>query len=276
MCATVRRGMTRIELLVGAVCFLTIGAIVVVAFGQTTRPAVVESAAFAHPKSMQDRNQVRNVYLAMLNFAADNKGLLPEPGLINRSTDPTLGNQPGIGPRDITLNTTANLFSAMIAQNYFEPAAVISPVERNAKVSVDSDYNHDAYQPGADVYWDSKFKADLAVESNVSYAHMPIFGQRAKLYWRDAKLPKLALLGNRGPKDGATDPSSFTCSPHGHWEGNVVFSDGHAQFFKSTTVAWDGAERTDNFFLQEGGDANDSFLTFTKEMAEGGPVIQHD
>jgi len=107
-----------------------------------------------HPKSIDDAGRIRQIHRSMLVFASDNKDRFPLPGLINRLPDlpspPGVGNAPGIGPEDDSLNTTANLYAAMIAQNYYESKLVISPVERNPRVQIDVDYDYNQYKPAAD------------------------------------------------------------------------------------------------------------------------------
>ncbi len=186
------------------------------------------------------------------------------------------------GGRDPTLNTTANLYSAMIAQQYTVPQQLVSGNENNPAVIVDGDYDFSAYAPASESWWDPRFKADLQVESNTSFAHVPLHGRRLRQQWRFTGGSRTALLGNRGPKDGLDDPSSLTCGRDGRWAGNLVYGDGHVEFldtFVPPGLAYgDGAERfPDNLFaMEEGPDGGDAILTFTKIMNRDGPVIQHD
>jgi hypothetical protein len=268
------RGVARTDILACAGCAViacTIGSLVP---GQAEDR--VDPAGFQpHPKSMKDAAQLRAIHQSWLIFAREFSGILPTPGLIDRL--PFNGQEiPGRGEEDINANTTANLYSACIMHNYFTPELIISPVERNPKVRVMADYDYEAFDPVKDVYWDARFKADLTAGSNVSYAHMPIYGQRKLKEWRDTSNSAWPLLGNRGPKDGKADPSSYTCGPHGNWAGNVVFSDNHSQpFQKSTSIPLrDG--QLDNIFASDDANGTDAILTFTREITDKGPVFQFD
>lgn len=221
----------------------------------------------------------------MIVFAREFGGVFPSPGWIDRlpvKIGGRLQEIPGRGEKDITQNTTAKLYSALIMQNYVEPATVISPVERNPNVKVRSNYDWEIYNPVKDVYWDPQFKADLVEVSHVSYAHMVLFGKRVDAQWRDTMAAKFPVISNRGPKDGKLDPASYTCGPHGHWAGNVVFNDNHTELLKTTKpkhVLFDsnGQKKRDNLFaFDDGIDGADTILTFTKRMTTDGPVIQHD
>lgn len=243
-----------------------------------------------HPLSLKDQKYLEAIMITFTMFAESNKGRYPIPGLINRHAADLDGDGKGdqqligVGPEDVTLNITANLYSAMIAQCYFNPNLLISPIERNQKVKEDSDYEMSTYSPAMDVYWDSKFAADLEKLSNTSYAHLPISGQRKVRIWKFNKKSPNPILSNRGPKDGKADPKSNTCSPQGYWHGNVAYSDGHAEFLSPTVpnavpmIRLDNA-KMDNIFADDGIGGEDTILAFTKamkEMNEGGPVLQYD
>src|SRR5439155_22740885 len=110
---------------------------------------------------------------------------LPIPGLINRLPDvpqpPGLGNVQGVGPEDYSLNTTGNLYSALIAQNYFNTDLCIGTTEVNPHIVRKTDYNYNAYHPAQDNYWDTTFKGDPSVINdvcNASYSHSALVGAR--------------------------------------------------------------------------------------------------
>ena len=63
--------------------------------------------------------------------------------------------------RDVADDTTAGLFSAMIAQQYTAPDQLYSANERNGYVWPDEDYNFASYDPSRDTWWDTSFTADL-------------------------------------------------------------------------------------------------------------------
>ena len=93
---------------------------------------------------------------------------------------------------DVNDDTTANLFSAMVAQQSLPPAQFISGNEMSPYVKLDEDYNYAAYNVTDDTYWDPEFIADLEWESNTSFAHVPLHGERLRRYWS-------AGIGSRTP-----------------------------------------------------------------------------
>ena len=248
----------------------------------------VRNANSRHPLSLKDQAQLVKIMEAFTIFTQHNKGRYCIPGLINRKAADLDGDGigeahlPDVGPEDIVLNTTANIYSAMVVQRYLYLDALISPIERNKNVKVDSDYDFSDYDPAQDVYWDSDFAADLESLSNTSYAHLPITSLRKLRSWRFNKKSPNPILSNRGPKDGKADPKSNTCGPHGYWTGHVAFSDGHVEFLRPTAPAAvpeiriDDAQLDNIFAFDDGLGGNDTILTFTKQMTEDGPVSQHD
>jgi prepilin-type processing-associated H-X9-DG protein len=184
--------------------------------------------------------------------------------------------------RDIADDTTAGLFSAMIAQQYAAPEQLFSANERNPNVWMDEDYDYLAYNPAEDSYWDAAFVADLELESNNSFAHIPLYGERLRRLWRFTAGSSAPLLGNRGPADGVDDPDSYTYGVNGTWAGHIVFGDGHVEYaetFTLSSVFFDagGQRQPDNLFrMDDGPDGVDVILTFTKTMSKDGPVIQYD
>src|SRR5262245_43854129 len=102
-----KKGFTLVELLVViAIIALLIGLLL---------PALAKAKANA--ASLKDKSQITQVHKAGLGFATENKGKLPLPGWIKRAPDPLLGQIPGQGPEDVTLNHSDWLYSAMVAQN---------------------------------------------------------------------------------------------------------------------------------------------------------------
>ena len=79
----------------------------------------------------------------------------------------------------------------MLMQNLAKPEQLISP---NDKGWVEK-AQHQGY--GGD--WNPDFSADLQSIANVSYAHMPLFGERLKRQWKPSA-GRFPILGNRGPE----------------------------------------------------------------------------
>jgi len=272
---TQRNGFTLKEVLVGLACAVWMLAMSTVLIAQDDGGVAVKS------KSEIDAKQSSRIHQALIIFANDSEGRLAVPGLINRlavqadAGDALAGRQiPGMGPEDESLNTTANLFSALIAQQYYAPKQLVSPIERNAGVTVDDDYDYDTYNPANDSYWDTTFVADLRHTSNVSYGHQPILKSRRAL-WMMSQPPSrvLAHIGNRGPQDGAVGYDSVTCGPHGNWAGNITFADNHTAFLESTTPA---ELQGDNLFAADPDRELDSLIAFTQFVKDGKAELQFD
>lgn len=272
-----KQGFTLVELLVViGIIALLIGLLL---------PALAKARKNAN--SLKDKTQIQQVHKAGLGYAGENKGLMPTPGLIDRLPDPMLNNQNqiGQGPEDHTQNTTARLYSAMIAQNLFHPKICLGTTEVNLRIREDKDYNFNAYQPVLDNYWDENFKGDPSVsgandECNTSYAHMALVGNRKKLHWRDVQSATVAAFGTRGtggsyaavggtaqPNGGAISGPQYEKSPtlllHGppqQWVGHVCFMDNHAETLNSffapsvSYLAYQGGPpnmRKDNIYAAE-------------------------
>ena len=199
-----RKGFTLIELLVViAIIALLIGLLL---------PALAKAQRNA--RSLKDKAQIKQIHQAMLVSANDNNDVLPTPGLINRDVNPyapegTDPQTPGVGPEMLTENTTANLYSCMIAQEYFNGDLLIGPTEANPVVEEYANYNYQAYLPSEDSYWDRNFKALLgsvnAGDCNTSYSHMALIGQRKKVKWRNTSHENDPMVSTRGTKDGTME-----------------------------------------------------------------------
>jgi prepilin-type N-terminal cleavage/methylation domain-containing protein len=224
------RGFTLVELLVViAIIALLISLLL---------PALAKAQKNA--RSLKDKTQIKQIHTGMLTFAGDNKERLPTPGLIDRLPDPNIGEVPGSGPQDYVQNTTENMYSAMIAREFFQPDLVIGPTEVNPVVKQYVEYNFDAYDPASDQYWDPDFEADIDGSDegicHTSYAHMGLCGQRRKIFWRSTAPGGKVMLGTRGTRDGVYSggeaSDEYDRSPviqlHGaekEWVGNLVFGD---------------------------------------------------
>lgn len=262
-----RRAYTLVGLLVALACLAILFAIGLTALnkagtggGSTTKSSV---------NSFTDQMALASLYQSMSVAALDNDGRFIVPSEVAGSDDPAL-------------NTTANLYSAMVAQEYIMPAQLVSANEYSPYVEADDDYDFFSYQPALGSYWDPDFVADLEVRSNVSYAHMPLYGERLRRYWGAGFDPNEPLIGNRGPEDGKEDPDSHTYGRYARWGGHVVFGDGsirYLQGFVPPKVSYvrDGTIWPDNIFsVDDGLDGTDAILAFTKAMTEDGPQLQFD
>jgi prepilin-type N-terminal cleavage/methylation domain-containing protein len=292
------RAFTLIEMLV-------VVAIIAVLIGLLL-PALYQAKRQA--RSLEDKASLRQIHQTMLVFSGDNEGTLPTPGLINRLADPFTGRQMSDrGPEDFEKNTSANVYASMLARGYFEEDLLISPVETNPRVppfeSRTYRYDHEAYQPANDVYWDGdwasgtggpppgRFSCNVEDgESHSSYAHLALAGRRKTLRWRGDASQNDPIISTRGPYHGAdpvgSDPEdyarSYTLLMHGptkSWAGNVVFGDNHTELVATlrpdnvTYTPLDGMLAKDNIFASEfddptAGEAGDTFLTLTKEATE--------
>ncbi|MHC4127625.1 MAG: type II secretion system protein [Planctomycetota bacterium] len=244
-----KRGFTLIELLVViAIIALLVGLLL---------PALAKAQHSA--RSIKDATQMKEIHKAFLTFANGNKGRLPLPGLIDRGVYPNpnipnVGPLPGHGPENPKENNTANLYSSMIAQEFFNTDILIGPTEANPVVVEDLDYDFSAYSPVNDNYWDDEFEVAIWAEPgqgyfcNTSYAHQALCGDRKVLKWRDTQDSTYPILGTRGVEDGIgpgepKHDKSPTLLLHGskqQWVGNIVFSDNHTgtveNFYPSQTT----------------------------------------
>jgi prepilin-type N-terminal cleavage/methylation domain-containing protein len=246
-------------------------------------------------RSLKDKAQIRQIHMAYLGFANDNpKGKLPTPGLINRLAFDVSGTGGGVqvsgaGPEDYSLNHSASLYSASIAQNLFGTELLIGPTEVNPVVVEDRDYDFSEFDPTSDTYWDPDFKVEINLptgEANASYFHMALCGKRKSFKWQNTQTEGDPMLSTRGTANGNFSSTLYTLSqtlelhgPRNQWVGNVVFSDNHTEtidnFYPTLTSyeridAVTGAKK-DNIFSFESDDPNgvmasaDAWLVMSRE-----------
>lgn len=165
------------------------------------------------------------------------------------------------GSRGISENTSANFWSALVSQNLVASKQLVSPTDRG--------WVEEAPYSSSRGLFDPNFSADLEETSNVSYAHMPLYGERLKKRW-NPRAGRFSIIGNRGPQDGVEHSDSFTLDDDGIWRGWVLCADTSIEWTVGTSVGGD------NIFLSDGDSSNDAMLGFTLEMYDNGPVFVWD
>lgn len=273
-----RPGIARSSVIVIIVCAVVIVAVA----ANVLRKARLDAWA------LRESMHIYEIHQAWVNFANSNKAFFPIPRLLNRPASTTKDQRSArFGPWAESKNTTANIYSALIAQHYFKPSILISPFERNPAVVEDLDYNYSAFNPSKGTQWDNNFVADLKAGSNVSFAHMPAVGRERLDHWRSSAGDRIALLGNRGPADGVARADLFSCRRDGSWAGTFVFGDGHVEAFEIfnldnefTSILSHSSPifSMDNpFNFDDGAGLDfDQVIAFTQEVQDNQAILQHD
>lgn len=263
-----RPGYSMLGILITLVCIIILFTI---SMSALNRAVTGEGSAMRGTvRSVQDQAALYGLYQSMIVSSHDHGG--------SRFVVPSIVS----GSGDIGEDTTANLFSAMIALRYTTPENLIAANEYSGYVREMREYNYDAYDPSRSTHWDPNFKADLQRESHVSFAHMPLFGERFDRGWKANFEPRSLILGNRGPKDGIHDPNSYTVGRNQQWGGHALYGEGRIEFLNTFTppgLTWErhGQSQQDNIFaMEDGASGRDAILSFTKSMMRDGPQLQWD
>ena len=207
---------------------------------------------------LQDQIQLQLLGQALTIDAMTNNNQFLTPSVLSKSND-------------VYDNTSANFWSAMLIQNLAKPEQLVSPNDNSWVEPAVVDYRVRN--------WDPNFSTDLNYTFNVSYAHMPLWGDRLSRRW-SPQAGKFPILGNRGPKDGIENTNSITLDADGIWRGWVLYADGSIDWTVGTTITpkWrrsDGALQ-DTVFLDEFDSSDDAVLGYTLEMDDYGPTYIWD
>lgn len=267
-CRTANRGFSLVGILISMVIMVVLFSLLMTSLNKAVTGE--GSAVQGTVRSVQDEMYLTAMFQSMIVDSMENKG--------ERFITPSEYS----GSKDLTLNDTANLFSAMVIKNFTTCRQLIAGNEYSGYVQEKTDYDYTAYNPAKKTYWDKTFVADLGNLSNTSYAHEPLYGDRFDDHWKNALSSTFPILGNRGPKDGVDNPQSFTYGRNGKWGGHLVYGDGHTAYVDTFTpnglfFESSGERYQDNIFKVDGRlNGPDAVIAFTQKMTKNGPTMQWD
>ena len=257
MCITTRhRGFSLLGILIAFACIVVLMSIYMTSLSKSLTGGKGKSTS-SSAWGMIDQIQLQTIGRALLTDAITS-GQYLTPSEVS-------------GSDDVYDNNSANFWSAMLLQNMINPDQLVSKTDRSWVEPAQPDYRAR--------HFDSNFSVDLSSTFNVSFAHMPLWGDRLEMRW-NSKSDKFPLLGNRGPKDGVQGTTSITLDDDGIWRGWVYCSDGSIDWLEGTTTTkmWrrrDGVMR-DTIFFDEADSADDAILGYTIEIDDYGPIYIWD
>ena len=270
----VRLGFTLIELLVVMSIIALLLSILMPALGRARGAAMI----------LKDASRLRSVHAGWIMFAPGNNQQYPTPGLTNRLS--FRGQEiKGRGGEDKLKNDTGNVHSLSVMENLYNADALISDNEPNHNVAAMEMYDYSARNVPEDTYWDGDnsqdphaaggIEVDLAeggVGCNVSYASIPLIGERKKTQWNSSGTSDFAIMSNRGPKFGSKDNRySITYNIFGGgraWVGNVCWNDNHITYEETLYPRM-------SVYKTKDGSVNDNLFNIDCVPVKGAPNICH-
>jgi len=196
-------------------------------------------------------------------------------------------------------NSSANVLSLLISQNYITPDQTVCCAEQSQLVRPNGKYEYPTPPPSAgasvvrSTQWDWDFSCDVAGSeksartgqwfSNVSYASLAPTTERINRRWTDFVDPGFVVLADRGPRSGLAGIGSASELNHGsvdEWTGNLMYADGHGDRFSqrremALAFVLPGMEKSingkpDNIFAEDDPDTgSDIYLSVWGDCIDG-------
>jgi hypothetical protein len=257
---SVRRAFTLVEVAATLAAAGVIGAVVALSAdppakdGQDGGGNMAAALAKARQAARQqkDASQLRGIHQGLVMWAQNNDDEFPLPSRVDKRNDT-------VREEGRAKDTTANIFSLMVANGLLTTEMFISPLEKNRNIRNYRNYQYDSPKAAVNppkAYWDPAMRAGLTPDSrgHISYAHLQPAGDRMKA-WGNTLVGDQFVLSTRGPEISAVDqrpngsvvprfanPQSITLQLLGDgeiWSGHIVGNDNHVQLAED----WYGDER---------------------------------